>query len=75
VFLLVLLSTFPVVLPFVFLNNLYLAMRVSALIAITIMYLCGYGWGRYAGLRPGLTGAAMVLLGVIIEAVIILLGG
>jgi hypothetical protein len=50
-------------------------MRVSALIAITIMYLCGYGWGRYAGLRPGLTGAAMVLLGVTIETVIILLGG
>lgn len=75
VFVLVLLSTFPVVLPFVFLDNLYLAMRMSALIAITIMFLCGYGWGRYAGLRPGLTGAAMVLLGVIIETVIILLGG
>jgi hypothetical protein len=75
VFLLVLLSTFPVVLPFIFLDNLYLAMRVSALIAIIIMYLCGYGWGRYAGLRPGLTGAAMVLLGVTIETVIILLGG
>jgi hypothetical protein len=75
VFALVVLSTLPVVFPFIFLDDLYLAMRVSALIAITIMYLCGYGWGRYAGLRPAYTGAVMVLLGVIIEAVIILLGG
>ena len=49
VFLLVFASTFPVVLPFVFIDNLQLAMRVSAAIAIAMLFLCGYNWGRYGG--------------------------
>jgi hypothetical protein len=75
VFLLVFLSTFPVVLPFVLLANLQLAMRVSAAIAITMMFLCGYSWGRYGGLSPWGAGLTMVVLGVVVEAIIIALGG
>jgi hypothetical protein len=75
VFLLVFASTFPVVLPFVFLADLQTAMRVSAGIAIAMMFYCGYTWGRYAGLRPWVAGLTMVALGVLIETAIILLGG
>jgi hypothetical protein len=75
VFLLVFVSTFPVVLPFVFIADLRTAMRVSAAIAGVMLYLCGYGWGRYAGLKPWRAGLVMVLLGVAVEAVIIALGG
>jgi hypothetical protein len=75
VFLLVFASTFPVVLPFVFLADLQTAMRISAGIAIAMMFYCGYTWGRYASLRPWLAGLTMVVLGVLIETVIILLGG
>jgi VIT family len=75
VFLLVFLSTFPVVLPFVFIDNLQLANRVSAAIAIAMLFLCGYGWGRYGGLTPWRAGLTMVLLGVAVEAVVIALGG
>jgi hypothetical protein len=75
VFLLVFVSTFPVVLPFVFMAELQLAMRVSAAIAITMLFLCGYGWGRYGGLPPWRSGLIMVLLGVAVEAVVIALGG
>lgn len=39
-----------------------------------ILFLCGYGWGRYAGARPRRTGLNMVLLGVVIQAVVIALG-
>jgi len=75
VFLLVFLSTFPVVLPFVFIADPGTAKRVSAAVAIAMLYLCGYGWGRYADLKPWRTGLVMVLLGVAVEAVVIALGG
>jgi hypothetical protein len=75
VFLLVFSSTFPVVLPFVFIADLRLAMRVSAAIAIAMMFACGWGWGRYAGLVPWRSGLALVVLGCGVEAVIIALGG
>lgn len=75
VFVLVFASTVPAVLPFVFFKDLRTAMRVSGAIAIVIMFLCGYEWGRYAGLRPLRSAMWMVLLGVGIELVIIALGG
>ena len=75
VFVLVFASTFPVVLPFMFIDNLHLAMRVSSLIAIAMMFLCGYGWATYAGVNAWLAGLVMVVLGVIVETAVILLGG
>jgi hypothetical protein len=75
VFLLVVAATFPPVLPFVFMSDLHAAMRVSAVIAIAMLYLCGHNWGRYAGVRPVVVGIVMVLLGATIKAVVIALGG
>jgi VIT1/CCC1 family predicted Fe2+/Mn2+ transporter len=75
VFLLVFLSTFPVVLPFVFIDDAGVAKRASAAVAIAMLYICGYAWGRYAGLKAWRTGAVMVLLGIGVEAIVIALGG
>ena len=75
VFLLVFASTLPVVLPFVFIADPGVAKRVSAAVAIVMLFLCGYAWGRYAGLRPWRAGLVMVLLGLAVEAVVIALGG
>jgi VIT1/CCC1 family predicted Fe2+/Mn2+ transporter len=75
VFLLVFASTFPPVLPFMFFDDLHLAMRVSAGLAIAMMFVCGYQWARFAGLRPWRSGIVMVVLGVAVEAAIIALGG
>jgi hypothetical protein len=75
VFLLVFLSTFPVVLPFVFIADPGIAKRVSAAVAIIMLFLCGYTWGRYADFKPWRTGLVMVLLGLGIEAIVIALGG
>jgi len=76
VFLLVFASTFPVVLPFVFFADVRTAMRVSAAVAIAMLFLCGYGWGHWAGFpKPWRTGLVMVLLGAAIEAIVIALGG
>ena len=75
VFLLVFASTFPVVLPFAFMVELQQAMRVSAAIAIAMLFFCGYGWGRYGGLPPWRAGLVMVVLGLTVEAIVIALGG
>jgi VIT1/CCC1 family predicted Fe2+/Mn2+ transporter len=75
VFLLVFLSTFPVVLPFVFIADLQLAKRLSAATAIAMLFLCGYGWGRYGGSSPWASGLIMVMLGVVVESIVIALGG
>jgi len=76
IFLLVFASTFPVVLPFFFTTDVKFAMRLSAAIAMVMMFYCGVVWGRYAGLhRPWLAGMALVVLGMIVELIIIALGG
>lgn len=75
VFLLVFLSTFPVVLPFLFVADPGAAKRASAGVAIAMLFACGFAWGRYAGLKAWRTGLVMVLLGVAVEAVVIALGG
>jgi hypothetical protein len=75
VFLLVCLSTLPVVLPFVFLPDATRALRISNAIAVAM--LCGLGitYGRHAGQSPWLVGISMVLVGCVLVALTIALGG
>ena len=75
VFLLVFLSTFPVVIPFLFMRNAVPALRVSNAIAIALLFLAGYAFGRMTGRRPMRAGIAMVILGSILVGVTITLGG
>jgi hypothetical protein len=75
VFALVVVSTFPPVLPFILLPDLQTAKHASAGIAISMLFFSGCAWGRHAGLRPAPVGLVMVVLGVLIEAVVIALGG
>lgn len=75
VFLLVFLSTFPVAVPFIFMQNVMAAMRVSNAIAIGMLFITGYGYGRYVGWSPWGFGIAMVGLGGILVALTIALGG
>jgi hypothetical protein len=75
VFLLVFLSTLPVVLPFFFVANAGVAKRASAAVAIAMLFACGHAWGRYAGLKAWRSGLVMVLLGLVVEAIVIALGG
>ena len=75
VFLWVFLSTFPVVLPFLFMHNALRAQRASNLIAILMLYLTGYAFGRCIGYHPKGVGIAMVVLGSLLVALTILLGG
>ena len=75
VFLLVFLSTLPVVLPFVFMSEARPALRVSNAIAIVMLYICGHSLGAYAGMRPWLVGLVMVFVGAVLAVMTLALGG
>jgi VIT1/CCC1 family predicted Fe2+/Mn2+ transporter len=75
VFLLVFLSTFPVVLPFLLIRQPGLALRVSNLAAIILLFLTGYAYGKYAGRRPLRVGLWMVVIGLGLVGLTIALGG
>lgn len=75
VFLWVNAMTLPVALPFLFSDHLLRAMRISNGIAITLLFIAGYAYGRQAEYHPWLTGLAMVALGGILVAITIALGG
>jgi VIT1/CCC1 family predicted Fe2+/Mn2+ transporter len=75
VFLLVFLSTFPVVIPFIFMRNAGSALRVSNLIAILMLFLAGCAFGRITGRRLWVVGISMVVLGSILVGITMVLGG
>ena len=75
IFLLVFLSTFPVVVPFIVMRDAHLALRVSNAIAIVLLFLTGYAFGRAADLPRWGTGAAMVVIGLVLVAITMALGG
>ena len=75
IFLLVFLSTFPVVLPFLFIDDARTALRASNGVAIVMLFLCGYSLGRYAGQQPWLIGLIMVIMGVALVGMALALGG
>ncbi len=75
VLLLVFLSTFPVALPFMVVQEPLRALRVSNAVALTLLFVGGWRLARYAGFRPLVTGVAMVALGVGLVVVTIALGG
>jgi hypothetical protein len=75
VFLIVVASTLPVIVPFMFMQDLSAAMRISNLIAVTMLAVIGFAYGRASGLSPWWTSASMVLIGVVLVAITIALGG
>jgi hypothetical protein len=73
--LLVFLCTFPVVIPFIFLNDPVVALRLSNAVAIAMLFVCGYAFGQHSGVPPLAMGLSMVAFGVVLVAVAIALGG
>ena len=69
------LSTFPIVIPFILIGDARLALRLSNAVAIAMLFVCGYAFGRCAGFRPWATGLSMVAIGAALVGVAIALGG
>jgi VIT1/CCC1 family predicted Fe2+/Mn2+ transporter len=71
----VILSTFPVVIPFIVIADARLALRISNALAVISLFLCGFLFGRHTGLQPLTTGLVMVAVGVALVSVAVALGG
>ena len=75
VFLWVFFTTFPVAIPFIFMSEVAFAMRVSNGIAIVMLFITGAAYGRCVGRSPWAFGISMVVLGGVLVAITIALGG
>ena len=75
VFLLVFMATFPVALPFIFMDNAMRALRISNAIAVAMLFGAGVTYGRVVGRSPWAFGVSMVVLGAALVALTIALGG
>ncbi len=74
-FLLVVLATFPMVIPFLLIDTTATAIRVSHFVALGMLYLAGWLLARYSGGRTQLTGVVMACVGALLILAIIALGG
>jgi VIT1/CCC1 family predicted Fe2+/Mn2+ transporter len=69
------LSTFPLVIPFLVVSNVRVALRASNAIAIVMLFVIGWSLGRHAA-RPGwLIGLVLLAVGIALVAIIRALGG
>ena len=76
IFLLVVIATFPVVLPFLLMNSAARALHTSQAITLGMLLFAGLALGRYAGhAKPLLTGVAMAVFGVVLIGAVKALGG
>jgi VIT1/CCC1 family predicted Fe2+/Mn2+ transporter len=75
VFLAVFLSTFPVVIPFLFIGNVRMALRLSNAVAVVMLFLTGYAFGIYADHSPWRMGLFVAILGSLLVGIAVVLGG
>ena len=75
VFLWVFFTTFPVSIPFIFMTELGPAMRVSNAIAVAMLFVAGFAYGRHVGRSAWAFGLSMVGLGLVLVAMTMALGG
>jgi VIT1/CCC1 family predicted Fe2+/Mn2+ transporter len=75
IFLIVVASTFPVVLPFAVLQDVGVAKMVSRVIALLMLFAGGLALGRHAGYGSWKVGFMMAGLGAALVAAVMALGG
>ena len=76
IFLLVVIATFPVVLPFILMSDAARALRTSHVITLGMLFVAGYSLGRHAGhVKPLRTGIFMAVFGVMLIGAVKALGG
>ena len=75
IFFLMFISAFPIVIPFIFIRDTQLALRISNMIAIVLMFLCGWSLAKYVGSNKWLMSFGMTLVGIVLVLITIALGG
>jgi hypothetical protein len=67
--------SFPALVPFLFFDDLNFALRVSNGILLALLFFAGYHHARHTLAKPWLAGLVFLLVGVLLVAVAIPLGG
>ena len=75
IFVLVVLGTFPVALPFLIVKDVTTALIASRVLTLAILFIAGFALGRYTGAGAMKAGFVLVALGVLLTMAIIKLGG
>lgn len=75
VFALVSATALPGVIPFLVLGDSELALRLSNLVLILLLFVVGYWWAHYTDARPWRVGLTVMLLGLGLVLIAIPLGG
>jgi VIT family len=74
-FALVVISGIPAAIPFLLIDDARLALRVSNAVLVGLLFFTGYWWARYTVSRPWLAGVSFLVVGIVLVAVAIALGG
>jgi VIT1/CCC1 family predicted Fe2+/Mn2+ transporter len=72
---LVLATAIPAAVPFLLIDDQYLALRVSNAVLVGLLFLVGFHWGRHVGARPWIAGTLIMSVGLVLVLVAIPLGG
>lgn len=75
VFLLVSATALPGVIPFLVIADPNVALRVSNLVLVLLLFAAGYVWARRTSAGPWRVGLAVMLLGILLVGVAVALGG
>jgi hypothetical protein len=74
-FVLVVVSSIPAAIPFILIDDARLALRVSNAVLVALLFFTGYWWARYTVSRPWIAGVAFLVIGIVLVAAAIALGG
>ena len=75
IFLLVFFATIPISVPFLIIKDLQTALRISNIVAILMMFICGFALGKYVCRNRIVTGIITSLIGIGLVTITIALGG
>ena len=76
IFVAVVIATFPVVVPFMMIDDVVRAMRAAQAITLAMLFMAGYALGRYAGYaHPARAGFLMAAFGALLITLVMALGG
>ncbi len=68
-------SAIPAVVPFLVFRDRFVALRVSNLLLLVMLFLIGYRWARVAHSNPWVFGLTLILVALVMVAVVMALGG
>ena len=71
----IVLATLPVIVPYLVVANPVLAVRLSNLVALALLFGLGMRWGSLVGAGPFRVGCGLTLVGLVLVLITIVLGG